>query len=113
MRFNLMFLFSGEGLNGSERDKRLRPERPKKENPDFDYEFSLVPEDLVERIKTEQMPCPLPQQNVVNLENVQEKQINLPQVEEVSTTNIILFLMVVRNSSEIQRKVVRVVGSDS
>lgn len=108
-----MFLFSGEGLNGSERDKRLRPERPKKENPDFDYEFSLVPEDLVERIKTEQMPCLLPQQNVVNLENVQEKQINLPQVEEVSTTNIILFLMVVRNSSEIQRKVVRVVGSDS
>ena len=108
-----MFLFSGEGLNGSERDKRLRPERPKKENPDFDYEFSLVPEDLVERIKTEQMPCPLPQQNVVNLENVQEKQINLPQVEEVSTTNIILFLMVVRNSSEIQRKVVRVVCSDS
>lgn len=108
-----MFLFSGEGLNGSERDKRLRPERPKKENPDFDYEFSLVPEDLVERIKTEQMPCPLPQQNVVNLENVQEKQINLPQVEEVSATNIILFLMVVRNSSEIQRKVVRVVGSDS
>ena len=115
MRFNLMFLFSGEGLNGSERDKRLRPERPKKENPDFDYEFSLVPEDLVERIKTEQMPCPLPQQNVVNLENVQEKQINLPQVavKEVSTTNIILFLMVVKNSSEIQRKVVRVVGSDS
>ena len=56
-----MSLFSGEGLNGSERDKRLRPERPKKENPDFDYEFSLVPEDLVERIKTEQMPCPLPQ----------------------------------------------------
>ena len=108
-----MFLFSGEGLNGSERDKRLRPERPKKENPDFDYEFSLVPEDLVERIKTEQMPCQLPQQNVVNLENVQEKQINLPQVEEVSTTNIILFLMVVRNSSEIQRKVVRVMGSDS
>ena len=108
-----MFLFSGEGVNGSERDKRLRPERPKKENPDFDYEFSLVPEDLVERMKTEQMPCPLPQQNVVNLENVQEKQINLPQVEEVSTTNIILFLMVVRNSSEIQRKVVRVVGSDS
>ena len=108
-----MFLFSGEGLNGSERDKRLRPERPKKENPDFDYEFSLVPEDLVERIKMEQMPCPLTQQNVVNLENVQEKQINLPQVEEVSTTNIILFLMVVRNSSEIQRKVVRVVGSDS
>lgn len=108
-----MFLFSGEGLNGSERDKRLRPERPKKENPDFDYEFSLVPEDLVERIKMEQMPCPLPQQNVVNLENVEEKQINLPQVEEVSTTNIILFLMVVRNSSEIQRKVVRVVGSDS
>ncbi|CAH3046519.1 unnamed protein product [Porites evermanni] len=70
----------GEGLNGSERDKRLRPERPKKENPDFDYEFSLVPEDLVERIKTEQMPCPLPQQSVVNLENVQEKQINLPQL---------------------------------
>ena len=110
-----MLLFSGEGVNGSERDKRLRPERPKKENPDFDYEFSLVPEDLVERMKTEQMPSPLPQQNVVNLENVQEKQINLPQVavKELSTTNIISFLMVVRNSSEIQRKVVRVVGSDS
>jgi len=46
-------LFAGEG--GSERDKRLRPERPKKENPDFDYEFSLVPENHV-WVKKEQIP---------------------------------------------------------
>jgi len=51
-----------QGEGGPERDKRLRPERPKKENPDFDYEFSLVPENHV-WVKKEQMPFPVSQQN--------------------------------------------------
>lgn len=70
----------GEGINGSERDKRLRPERPKKENPDFDYEFSLDPENLVAWVKREQIPCPVSQQNVVNLEKLQENQRQVPQL---------------------------------
>ena len=75
-----IIFFTGEGMNGSERDKRLRPERPKKENPDFDYEFSLDPENLVAWVKREQMSCPLSQQNDVNLEKLQENQKQVPQV---------------------------------
>lgn len=64
----------GEIVNGSERDKRLRPERPKKENPDFDYEFSLVPENLV-WVKEEHMPAvSLSQQNGVDPEKLSEGQ---------------------------------------
>lgn len=63
--------FPGEGMNGLERDKRLRPERPKKENPDFDYEFSLVPENLV-WVKKEQMPLPFSQQNAVSFEKLKD-----------------------------------------
>lgn len=63
----------GEGMNGLERDKRLRPERPKKENPDFDYEFTLVPENLV-WVKKEQMPLPFSQQNAVSFEKLKDGQ---------------------------------------
>ena len=67
-------------MNGCERDKRLRPERPKKENPDFDYEFSLVPENLV-WIKDEQMPVvSLTQQNAVSFEKSDEGQGQVSQV---------------------------------
>lgn len=67
-------------MNGCERDKRLRPERPKKENPDFDYEFSLVPENLV-WIKEEQMPVvSLTQQSAVSFEKSDEGQGQVPQV---------------------------------
>lgn len=69
----------GEVLNGCERDKRLRPERPKKENPDFDYEFSLVPENLV-WIKDEQMPVvSLTPQNAVSFEKSDEGQGQVSQ----------------------------------
>ena len=67
-------------MNGSERDKRLRPERPKKENPDFDYEFSLVPENLV-WVKEEHMPAvSLSQQNGVDPEKLSEGQGQASQV---------------------------------
>ena len=67
-------------MNGCERDKRLRPERPKKENPDFDYEFSLVPENLV-WIKDEQMPVvSLTPQNAVSFEKSDEGQGQVSQV---------------------------------
>lgn len=62
-------------MNGSERDKRLRPERPKKENPDFDYEF---PENII-WVNKDQMPFPLTQQDAIRIENLQERQI--PQVQ--------------------------------
>lgn len=75
----ILFCFIAEGVNGSERDKRLRPERPKKENPDFDYEFSLVPENLV-WVQKEQMPFPLAQQNAVSFEKTQDGQGQVPQV---------------------------------
>ncbi|CAH3041881.1 unnamed protein product [Pocillopora meandrina] len=69
----------GENVNVLERDKRLRPERPKKENPDFDYEF---PENLV-WVNKDQMPFPLTQKDTVRIEKLQEKQISqisqLPQ----------------------------------
>lgn len=69
----------GENVNVLERDKRLRPERPKKENPDFDYEF---PENLV-WVNKDQMPLPLTQKDTVRIEKLQEKQISqisqLPQ----------------------------------
>lgn len=66
----------GENLNGSERDKRLRPERPKKENPDFDYEF---PENII-WVNKDQMPFPLSQNDAVRIDNLQEKQMSqLPQ----------------------------------
>ncbi|KAL9976108.1 hypothetical protein ACROYT_G013358 [Oculina patagonica] len=61
-----------DSLNGSERDKRLRPERPKKENPDFDYEF---PETLV-WVNKEQTPFPLSQQDAVRIETLQDRQIS-------------------------------------
>ena len=66
------FLLKGDSLNGSERDKRLRPERPKKENPDFDYEF---PENLV-WVNKEQMPFPLSNQEAVRIEKLQERPIS-------------------------------------
>lgn len=62
----------GDSLNGSERDKRLRPERPKKENPDFDYEF---PENLV-WVNKEQMPFPLSNQEPVRIEKLQDRPIS-------------------------------------
>ena len=65
-------VFTGDSLNGSERDKRLRPERPKKENPDFDYEF---PENLV-WVNKEQMPFPLSNQEAVRIEKLQERPIS-------------------------------------
>lgn len=64
--------FTGDSLNGSERDKRLRPERPKKENPDFDYEF---PENLV-WVNKEQIPFPLSNQEPVRIEKLQEGPIS-------------------------------------
>lgn len=64
-------------MNGSERDKRLRPERPKKENPDFDYEF---PENII-WVNKDQMPFPLTQQDAIRIENLQERQIPHVQVQ--------------------------------
>ena len=68
----LLLSLKGDSLNGSERDKRLRPERPKKENPDFDYEF---PENLV-WVNKEQMPFPLSNQEAVRIEKLQERPIS-------------------------------------
>ena len=66
----ISFFIAGDSLNGSERDKRLRPERPKKENPDFDYEF---PENLV-WVNKEQMPFPLSEQDAARIEKLQDRQ---------------------------------------
>lgn len=71
----------GEHVNVLERDKRLRPERPKKENPDFDYEF---PENLV-WVNKDQMPLPLTQKDAVRIEKLQglDKQISqIPQLPQ-------------------------------
>lgn len=73
----MYFGFTGENVNVLERDKRLRPERPKKENPDFDYEF---PENLV-WVNKDQMLLPLTQKDTVRIEKLQEKQIS--QISQV------------------------------
>ena len=70
--FKISYFITVDSVNGSERDKRLRPERPKKENPDFDYEF---PENLV-WVNKEQMPFPLSQQDAVKIEKLQDQQIS-------------------------------------
>lgn len=79
----MYFGFTGENVNVLERDKRLRPERPKKENPDFDYEF---PENLV-WVNKDQMPLPLTQKDTVRIEKLQEKQISqISQVWDITVS---------------------------
>ena len=79
----MYFGFTGENVNVLERDKRLRPERPKKENPDFDYEF---PENLV-WVNKDQIPLPLTQKDTVRIEKLQEKQISqISQVWDITVS---------------------------